>query len=213
MIRRRTFSYGKPVIWTAALSLALSGFVPVLPGAGSRTAHADPPPWAPAHGYRAKKGGKHRGNGGPALRVVPPPPAGLPRIELSRCNSDLIGAAIGGVVGGLAGSQIGKGTGNKVATVGGAVLGVLIGGSIGRSIDQQDQACIGRVLEQAPTGSPVAWKNPDGGQYTVTPTRSYEAANGVYCREYTTEIIVGGQRQQGVGTACRQPDGSWQAVN
>lgn len=34
-----------------------------------------------------------------------------------------------------------------------------------------------------------------------------------YCREFTKDIIVGGRVQQGYGTACQQPDGSWQVVN
>lgn len=33
------------------------------------------------------------------------------------------------------------------------------------------------------------------------------------CREYTRTIYVGGRPQQGYGTACLQPDGSWQVVN
>lgn len=33
------------------------------------------------------------------------------------------------------------------------------------------------------------------------------------CREYTRTIYIGGQAQQGVGTACLQPDGSWQIVS
>ena len=33
-----------------------------------------------------------------------------------------------------------------------------------------------------------------------------------YCRGYTSTIIVNGQYQQSYGTACLQPDGSWQVV-
>ncbi|MEE8203551.1 MAG: hypothetical protein V3R74_07315, partial [Alphaproteobacteria bacterium] len=32
------------------------------------------------------------------------------------------------------------------------------------------------------------------------------------CREYQTTVNVGGQVEQAYGTACRQPDGSWQIV-
>ena len=35
------------------------------------------------------------------------------------------------------------------------------------------------------------------------------SANNQPCREFTTTINIGGQQQQGVGTACRQADGSW----
>ncbi len=34
-----------------------------------------------------------------------------------------------------------------------------------------------------------------------------------YCREYTKNVTVGGRVQQSYGTACQQPDGSWQVVN
>lgn len=33
-----------------------------------------------------------------------------------------------------------------------------------------------------------------------------------YCREYTKAVSVGGLPQQGYGTACMQPDGSWEMV-
>lgn len=31
-----------------------------------------------------------------------------------------------------------------------------------------------------------------------------------YCREYTQTFTVGGETQKGYGTACLQPDGSWE---
>ena len=65
------------------------------------------------------------------------------------------------------------------------------------------------------------WRNPDGarnqyGQYqreqgNVTVTNTFNR-NGRYCREFQQTITVGGQSQQGYGTACRQPDGSWEMI-
>lgn len=37
--------------------------------------------------------------------------------------------------------------------------------------------------------------------------------DGSYCREYQAVSTVGGRRQQTYGTACMQPDGSWQIAN
>lgn len=54
-----------------------------------------------------------------------------------------------------------------------------------------------------PASSSAAW--------SAAPTRTFQS-NGRYCREFQQEITVGGQRQQGFGTACRQPDGAWQIV-
>jgi surface antigen len=36
--------------------------------------------------------------------------------------------------------------------------------------------------------------------------------NGQYCREYRQTVKVGGKTQEGYGTACRQPDGTWKIV-
>ncbi len=46
---------------------------------------------------------------------------------------------------------------------------------------------------------------------TVLP--SMAGAQGAYCREYTRSVMVGNKMQEGYGTACMQPDGSWQVMN
>jgi len=38
------------------------------------------------------------------------------------------------------------------------------------------------------------------------------SSNGRYCREFTQEIFIGGEKKTGYGRACRQPDGSWEIV-
>ncbi len=42
---------------------------------------------------------------------------------------------------------------------------------------------------------------------------SAKAYSEPYCREYTRNINVGGRVQEGYGTACMQPDGSWQITS
>lgn len=37
--------------------------------------------------------------------------------------------------------------------------------------------------------------------------------DGRYCREYQSNVRVGGRIQQTYGTACMQPDGSWEVMN
>jgi surface antigen len=57
----------------------------------------------------------------------------------------------------------------------------------------------------------VAWNNPSTGyRYSVTPIRTWQTSNTTYCREFTTTGVIGGRQQQLYGTACRQPDGSWE---
>jgi surface antigen len=159
-----------------------------------------PPPWAPAHGYRARHG---------------TPAAALPLdIDIGRCNREVIGQILGGAAGAAAGSQIGDGRGRIVAIVGGTIAGVLLGGEIGRAMDRTDQLCVDQALEQAPDGQVIAWTDPDRGvRYAVTPQDTWQTDAGRYCREYTAQGSVGGGAVQTFGTACRQPDGSWRLMN
>ncbi|MEQ8281789.1 MAG: RT0821/Lpp0805 family surface protein [Parvibaculum sp.] len=128
-----------------------------------------------------------------------------------------IGTVGGAVAGGLAGQAIGGGTGRLWATGAGVLLGALIGSEIGKSLDRADRAAMGQTtynaLETGRSGQAVQWRNPDSGNYgTVTPQSAYQSGN-VTCREYTQTINVGGRSEQAYGTACRQPDGSWQIQN
>lgn len=196
-------------------------------------AYADPPPWAPAHGYRDK--GKHHDKdkhhkkgkdhdvhvyhhydepvryGQPV--IVPQGTSVSCDRSLLSGNMTLLSQILGGAGGAVAGAQFGQGTGKLAATAGGALLGVLLGTEVGSSLDAVDAACTQETLELADTGQPVMWRNPDAdAQYTVTPTRTYASAD-TYCREYTTRAQVGSRSQDGQGTACRQPDGTWRVVN
>jgi surface antigen len=129
-------------------------------------------------------------------------------------NKSTGGALVGAGAGGLLGSQFGGGSGKGVATVLGVLAGGLLGSQVGASLDRADQAALQNAtqssLERLPVGQSASWRNPDNGHYgTVTPVRTYEPSPGQVCREFQQMITVGGQTQQGYGTACRQPDGSW----
>ena len=167
-------------------------------------AWADPPPWAPAHGYRAKHKGKHHRASADRAPFD---------IDFGRCNRQTLGALLGGAAGAAAGTQIGSGSGNTAAIIGGTIVGFLVGGSIGRAMDDLDQNCVGQILEHAPDGSDITWVGADQARYQVEPRRTYQEAGGAYCREYTATAAIGGRSQQTYGTACRQPDGSWQLIN
>ena len=129
-----------------------------------------------------------------------------------------VGTLLGAAAGGWAGSTIGHGKGRLIATAAGTLLGGVIGNQVGRSMDRTDQLYAVRsasdALEREPDGGYAHWENPNTGNsgYTV-PTRTYETGPGQYCREYQTTVVVGGRTQSGFGTACRQPDGSWQVVS
>lgn len=138
---------------------------------------------------------------------------------LSGCaaNKQGIGTGVGLLAGGLIGSQFGSGSGKIAATILGAGAGALIGGAIGQHLDEKDKQQMVQssqnALESAPTGKAVGWSNPDSGNSgTTVVNKTYQASSGGYCREYTQTVRVGGKVQQAYGTACRQPDGSWQVV-
>lgn len=128
-----------------------------------------------------------------------------------------IGAASGAVIGGVLGSNVGGGKGQLIAVGAGTLLGALIGSEIGASLDRADQMYASRALEtsyEAPVGETVSWVNPESGNSgTYTPVQEgYGNETGRYCREYKQTIEVDGQQQEAYGTACENPDGSWQIV-
>ncbi len=186
----------------------------------SSAGRGGPPPWAPAHGHRAKHRGYHAKNDDWDDDHRPEVDDYEDYETVTRdlgilegiCRREAIGAVLGGVVGGVIGSKVGKGDERKVATIAGAVLGVLVGSRIGRHMDQTDQQCTGQVLERAPDRQAVTWRNPNTGvQYRVTPTRTF-AQQAYQCREYVTEATIGETATRVRSTACRNPDGSWQRV-
>src|SRR5512132_976912 len=126
-----------------------------------------------------------------------------------------IDAALGAAGGGLLGAAAGGGATGIAA---GVLLGGLLGGATGSVLDDQDRRTAANTTQQAleskPSGTTSTWTNPDSGHSgSVTPIRTYQASNGQYCREYEQSVTIGGKPQKSYGTACRQPDGSWQIVS
>ena len=131
-------------------------------------------------------------------------------------NKEHVGTVLGGIGGAVLGAQFGKGTGQLVGVAAGALAGAYLGNQIGSSLDKADKAAMEQASNRAttaPIGQPISWRNPDSGNSgTVTPTKTYQTAEGQYCREFQQTITVNGKSEQGYGTACRQPDGSWKVV-
>ena len=133
--------------------------------------------------------------------------------------SDNPKTAIGGLGGAATGGLIAAAAGGGGAAIAAGVIGgALLGGLIGNMLDSRDKEmqakAASQALEKTPAGKSVAWQNPDTGHAgTVTPTRTYQTAQGTYCREYTQTVTIDGKKENSYGTACRQPDGSWKIVN
>ena len=139
---------------------------------------------------------------------------------LAACNSTnsnevagtLIGAAIGAGLGAHA-----KGHGQGAAIAFGAMAGGLVGNRVGASLDdanrRKHQQATYYALENNRSYDTSGWYDPrNNARGSVTPQPGYTARDGRYCREFQQSIIVDGQEQRGYGTACRQPDGSWEII-
>lgn len=203
---RRTFRVKLPHIIAGLVAAAF-----LVPSGPSTQAYADPPPWAPAHGYykkRNKNKNKHK-----TYQQQEQATASSPEfISGGRCNREDIGKALGAVLGGAAGATITEGDSRPIGIIAGAIIGYVVGGSIGRSMDERDRACVGQALEYAEDHETIAWNNPDQNTtYRVTPTNTYSADNG-YCREYTRTSVSGDERTSERGKACRQADGQWKVI-
>lgn len=125
-----------------------------------------------------------------------------------------VGGFSGALIGGAIGSQFGGGTAERIAAGAlGAAIGGLIGGQIGANLDAEEQRRAYIAQQQAfaaPPGRPVRWSGDDayGEVIAFEPVQTRAG----YCREYQHTVYIGGRPQQAYGTACRQPDGSWQIV-
>ncbi|MGQ0658326.1 MAG: RT0821/Lpp0805 family surface protein [Chromatiales bacterium] len=154
-----------------------------------------------------------------AVAVMVAPPAVRAECQTGQTGGgEIVGTLLGAAVGGLIGSQLGDGTGNKIAIGAGVLAGGLLGNRLGANLDCQDQQyhadTAQNAFETQQTGTTSTWVNPDSGHSgSITPTRTYQEADGTNCREFTQAVEVDGQQQNGYGTACRQADGSWKIVS
>ncbi|MCS6946464.1 MAG: glycine zipper 2TM domain-containing protein [Steroidobacteraceae bacterium] len=174
---------------------------------------ADPPPWAPAHGYREKGKG----------------PKGKKRVKYyigysgseyerdfdilrGRCNRALVGAVIGGVVGGVIGHEVADRDQRTIATILGATLGALVGHRIGRDMDERDRACWGHALELAATGQRITWSNDATRIRYELVARDGGRGDRPVCRDFTLVELRGKERLQANGRACQIQPGQWEIV-
>lgn len=182
--------------------LAAAGMALLLAGP---EAFAAPPPWAPAHGYRAKNAPLYTGYTGYRWdRDF--------GVAGGRCNRDEVGTVLGAVVGGAIGGAVYDGDSKLVAILVGATVGAIIGREIGRDMNDADRACMGHVLELGRMGQPVSWA---GGQpglvYTMIVHDGFR--QGAYtCRNFTIEQDFRGKKTERRSAACRVADGQWQLV-
>jgi hypothetical protein len=64
----------------------------------------------------------------------------------------------------------------------------------------------------APIGETIIWQE-GGASGAVTATREGTSTAGRYCREFQQKVTIGSRTEEAYGTACLQPDGSWEVVS
>lgn len=129
-------------------------------------------------------------------------------------TGETVGTLGGAAAGGLLGSQVGKGEGRLLAALAGTLVGGYLGNRLGARLsaaDREDAAAAERSA--LASGEPAGWRNPDTGNAgRVTPTRSFDDAEGRSCREFEHRVIVDGRPESARGTACRNARGEWELV-
>ena len=118
----------KKILLAAA---ALAASVPASP------VFADPPPWAPAHGRRARDAGIHPGHQERALTRRDRVWRGEDGAYRCRRSDGTVGMIVGGAAGALAGRAIDGGRERTLGTLIGGAAGALLG----REIDRGELRC------------------------------------------------------------------------
>jgi RNA polymerase sigma factor (sigma-70 family) len=73
---------------------------------------------------------------------------------------------------------------------------------------QLSAAAFTQALDRQVSGQSVSWHNPDTGSGgSVTPLRTFRAADGRYCREYEQRMTAAGGSELRTGIACRDGRG------
>jgi surface antigen len=181
----------------AARSAALLLAICWLPAA------ADPPPHAPAHGWRKHHDPDYVGYTGKHWEQDY-------GVMSGQCNREAIATVVGGVVGGAIASRVAEPENRTVATIIGAAAGALIGNKIGEKLDDADRGCFAHVLEVGAAGQRVVWTNEATRvRYEMTPGRELRR-NGAACREFTLVAVAGKEKSSRRGIACPEQPGLWQ---
>jgi len=162
---------------------------------------ADPPDWAPAHGWRRQHDASYAGYSGHEWSRDY-------GVQSGRCDRTEIGAVLGGLAGAAVGAGVAGNDDRAVAIAVGTVIGAAIGADIGRRMDQADRACTGHALELAASGKSVTWINGRSGiTYQLTPLDSRPSADG--CRRFRLVATGPFGLSEGRATACPGDDGVW----
>jgi len=187
------------------MRVTLLSFVIALATLWSVDALADPPPHAPAHGWRKKHDPYYVGYTGTQWERDY-------EVTSGHCNREQVGAVLGGVAGGVVGSKVASPDNRLVGIIIGAAAGALIGAKIGRELDDGDRGCFGHSLEIARPGARVTWENPRTGvRYALVPGEGRKDG-ATSCRDFVLEAVAQTGQVKRSGRACQESPGVWKIM-
>jgi surface antigen len=195
LVKTRTRRVWAGLLVSAALTLVVPPSV-----------DADPPAWAPAHGWRKKHDPDYVGYTGNKWQRDY-------GVVTGRCDYEAVGAVVGGVVGGAVGARVSNNENRPIAILVGSVIGAIVGANVGRNIQDGDRACIAHSLELVKDNRDVTWTNPHtGASYLLRPYVGYEK-DGRICRNFDLHMDLDGRDQASHGAACQSAEGTWQLTS
>ena len=132
-------------------------------------------------------------------------------------SRETVGSVVGAIGGAFLGAEVGLAGSPALGASVGTFVGTTVGREIGKGMDQRDIEKMYEAQQEAyaaPIGETIYWENPETENHgSFTATRQGETISGQYCREFEQTITVDGEKEMAYGTACQQPDGSWQVIN
>ena len=130
------------------------------------------------------------------------------------CATEQLGAVLGRV----AGSQIGSGEASNVFGTLGAVAGSYFGAEVARALTDDDKSKIDEAtvasLNAAEETVETDWSNDESGNSGSVSVQAVEVAESdgdqKLCREFKQSVtLADGTKDEAIGRACQQADGSW----
>lgn len=131
-------------------------------------------------------------------------------------GSQQAGPAVdGAILGNLLGRQAGSETDGIWSSGTGAVLEGIAESDAGTAMSRDDEIYMTRTtqaaLEHTKSGQSSTWLNPNTGNTgSVTPVKTFQRDDDTYCRTIEQTLTTNDGTARARGTACRQPNGTWQ---
>lgn len=118
------------------------------------------------------------------------------------------GAAFGGIIAALADA-------NPAWIAASVILGGIAGGSIGHYLGEHDAKQYAenhyKALDNLRAGQTSTWRDPSTGNYgSTTVHRTFTAADGALCKNFTETVHTSSKDVRETATACKASNGDWQ---